>query len=160
MHAQLEKLLEIQDLKTQRRELRIDERAHERDQAARGPHAEDQRRGVHVLRDHGRIDEDARADDAAHDQHGRVERAEAAGERGGGHGRTVADAADNPSSACGTFSPHEGRRQPERKWPSPLRRGEKVPQADEGSFAPLSSSLARSLRIVRLADDRLRCGAG
>ncbi len=40
---------------------------------------------------------------------------------------------DNPSSACGTFSPHEGRRLPGDELPSPLRRGEKVPQADEGS---------------------------
>jgi molybdopterin-guanine dinucleotide biosynthesis protein A len=44
---------------------------------------------------------------------------------------------DNPSSAFGTFSPHEGRRTLDlalRKFvsPSPLRRGEKVPKADEG----------------------------
>jgi ATP-dependent Lhr-like helicase len=49
-----------------------------------------------------------------------------------------ADTSNNPSSACGTFSPHEGRRLPELAvreidQPSPLRRGEKVPQADEGS---------------------------
>ena len=70
------------DVGAQRRELGVDEGAHERDDAAGGPYAEDERRGVDLPGHDVRIDEDAGADDAAHDEHGGVERAEAAGEGG------------------------------------------------------------------------------
>src|SRR3954465_6586400 len=71
------------DLGAQRRELRIRERAEQRDDAAGYPRADDQRRCVDRARHDVRVDEDARTDDAAHHDHGGVERAEAAGEGGG-----------------------------------------------------------------------------
>jgi hypothetical protein len=43
-------------------------------------------------RDFGRIDEDAGADDPAHDQHGDIEQAEAPGESAGFDARFVHDA--------------------------------------------------------------------
>src|SRR5204863_6479698 len=46
------------------------------------PGREDQNRRVHLLRDDIGIGEDAGADDAAHHDHGGVEEAEPAGERG------------------------------------------------------------------------------
>jgi alanine racemase len=64
---------------------------------------------------------------------------------------------DNPSSAFGTFSPHEGRRQLELAareidLPSPLRTGEKVPQADEGSLLRLEPVMRWRSAIARLKD--------
>ena len=45
-------------------------------QAAEHPDPDDQQRRVDVPRDLGRVDENARADDSAHDEHGRVEQAQ------------------------------------------------------------------------------------
>jgi hypothetical protein len=78
------------DLGPARGQLGVDERGGERDQPAEQPHADDQDRRGDVLRDLGRCDEDAGADDPAHDQHGRVEQAEAADETGRpGLGRAI-----------------------------------------------------------------------
>jgi hypothetical protein len=56
-----------------RGQLGVDERARERDRATGEPRAEDEEGRVHLLRDDVRVDEDARADDAAHHDHRRVE---------------------------------------------------------------------------------------
>ena len=67
-------------LRPQRGELRVSERAEERDDAAGDPGQEDEGGGVDMPRDDVRVDEDAGADDAAHDEHGGVEGTEAAGQ--------------------------------------------------------------------------------
>ncbi len=59
-----------------RRQLRVDETAGQSDQAARDPRAEDQQRGMDPLGDKIGIDENARADDAAHYGHGGAEKPE------------------------------------------------------------------------------------
>ena len=61
-----------------RRQLGIDERAQHRHHAARHPHPEDQHRRMDLPGHNVRIDEDARADDAAHDDHGGVEQSDTA----------------------------------------------------------------------------------
>ncbi len=73
----MERLAEIRvlpaDLGPSRRELRVDERARERDGAARDPREQNQERRVNLPRDDVRVNEDARPDDAAHHDHRRVE---------------------------------------------------------------------------------------
>ena len=61
------------DRRPARRQFRINECAQHRNHAAGDPHSENQQRGVQLLRDDIRVDEDAGADDAAHDDHGGVE---------------------------------------------------------------------------------------
>ena len=61
-------------------QLRVHECTDERDDATGHPRPDDEERGVHRARDDAWVDEDPRADDPAHDDHGRVERAEASGE--------------------------------------------------------------------------------
>src|ERR1700745_3622452 len=61
-----------------RRKFSPDESAEQREYAAENPNTENQKRRVHVERDDVRIDEDAGADDDAHDDHGGVERVEPA----------------------------------------------------------------------------------
>ena len=68
------------DLGTARGKLGVDEGGGEGDEAAKDPHADDEKRGIDVLRDFRRCDEDPGTDDAAHDEHGCVEQAEAADE--------------------------------------------------------------------------------
>src|SRR5580693_2873313 len=65
-------------LRQSRRELCPDESAEQREHAAENPHAENQKRRVHMQRDDVWIDENARADDPAHDDHRGVERVQAA----------------------------------------------------------------------------------
>ena len=67
------------DFRTSRGELGIDERAGQRDGAAHGPRAQNQERRVDLLRDYVGIDENPRADDASHDEHGGVEQSEPSG---------------------------------------------------------------------------------
>src|ERR1700733_4065339 len=64
-------------LRQPRRELRPDESAKQREHAAENPHAENQKRRGHMQRHHVWIDENARADDPAHDDHRGVERVQA-----------------------------------------------------------------------------------
>ena len=61
------------DGRASRRQLRIDECAQHRNDAARDPHSKNQQRRVHLLRDDVGVDEDAGTDDAAHHDHGGVE---------------------------------------------------------------------------------------
>src|SRR5205085_6327716 len=61
-------------------QLRVDERARERDHAAREPRTQDQDGRVYLLRDVVRVDEDACADDPAHHDHRRVEQTKLARE--------------------------------------------------------------------------------
>jgi hypothetical protein len=61
-----------------RRKLRVNESARERDQSAERPGGKNQNCGRHLLRDHVRINENPRADDAAHDDHRGIEQTEAA----------------------------------------------------------------------------------
>ena len=49
-----------------------DECAAHREQPAKHPNAEDQKRRMHAVRDLGRVGKDSRAHDAAHHDHGRV----------------------------------------------------------------------------------------
>src|SRR5256885_2365213 len=62
-------------------QLRIDERADQGDGATYQPRTQYKHRRVHLRRDYRWVNEDPGADDAAHHDHGRVERTEAAGER-------------------------------------------------------------------------------
>jgi hypothetical protein len=77
-HQRMEGLPEVGVLASHRRhplrQLGVDEGAHQGHHPPHDPRPEDERRGVHVLGDDGRVDEDARADDAAHDQQGGLER--------------------------------------------------------------------------------------
>jgi hypothetical protein len=68
------------NLRPARGELGIDEGAGDCDQAAGQPDPDDQQRRAHLPGHLGRIQEDTRADDAAHHQHGRIEQAEPADE--------------------------------------------------------------------------------
>ena len=61
------------NFRPERRQFGIDERAQHGDHAADDPDAEDQQGRVQLLRDDVRVDEDAGADNAAHDDHGGVE---------------------------------------------------------------------------------------
>ena len=61
-------------------ELRVDQGRGKRDQPAKHPHPDNQRRCRDVTRNLGRVDENSGADDPAHDQHGRVERTKPASE--------------------------------------------------------------------------------
>src|ERR1051326_6307869 len=69
-------------LGTPRGELRVHERAEQRDDASGNPGAEDERGGVNLPRYHVGVDEDPAADDAAHHDHRGVEWAEPASEVG------------------------------------------------------------------------------
>src|SRR5580693_2001238 len=64
-------------LRQSRRELCPDESAEQREHAAKNPHAENQKRRVNMQRDHVWINENARTDDPAHDDHRGVERVQA-----------------------------------------------------------------------------------
>jgi hypothetical protein len=68
--------------RAQHGELGVNECADEGDDAADQPCAQHQHGCVHLPRDDGWINEDTGADDAAHDDHGGVEGAEASRERG------------------------------------------------------------------------------
>ena len=60
---------------------------------------------------------------------------------------------DNPSSALRALSPlTRGEGYPGDEWPSPLRRGEKVPQADEGSLRRLEPVMRWRTAIGRLKE--------
>jgi hypothetical protein len=59
----------------------------------------------------------------------------------------------HPSSAFGTFSPRGGEKATQ-SHPSPLRRGEKVPQADEGSLS-LAIAAILLLRWIPFSEVRL-----
>src|SRR5207249_9809603 len=72
------------DLRPERGQLRVDEGARQRDEAAHDPRPQDQEGRVDLPRDHVGVHEDAGADDAAHHDHGGVEQPEPASE--GGHG--------------------------------------------------------------------------
>ena len=62
------------------RQLGIDKGRGKRDHAAGDPYSDDQDRRVDVPRNLGRVDENSRSDDPAHDQHGRIKHPEAADE--------------------------------------------------------------------------------
>ena len=83
-HRRMQRLAQIRILATDdgqaRGQFRINKSAGQRDQAAHDPRAEDERRCVDPLGDEIGIDENARADNAAHHRHRRAEKAEAAGE--------------------------------------------------------------------------------
>jgi hypothetical protein len=68
------------DLRPARSELGVDKGSGERDGSSGGPGAEDQERCVDLLCDYVGIDEDARTDDASHDEHHCIEQAQAAEE--------------------------------------------------------------------------------
>ena len=63
-----------------RAQLREDERTGERDYASKSPDSKDQKRGVDPLRNHVRVNEDARPDDPTDHDHGGIEQIEAARE--------------------------------------------------------------------------------
>ncbi len=71
------RVLPIQ-IRTARGQLRVNEGSGECDQPAQRPGEQDQRRRVHLARNHVGVDENAGADNAAHDDHGGVEQAQAA----------------------------------------------------------------------------------
>ena len=56
----------------------VNESAQQRDQAAERPSRQDQGGGVNLTGNYVWIDEDARSDNPSHDEHGGVERTEAA----------------------------------------------------------------------------------
>ena len=62
------------------RQLRIDESAENGNYTTRHPHPENQNRSMQLLRNDVRIDENAGADNAAHNDHGGVEQAHLAQE--------------------------------------------------------------------------------
>src|SRR5262245_34813878 len=68
------------DLRHHRAQLGEDKCAGQCDQSARRPYRQDQKRRLDRLRDDVRVDEDARSDDAADDDHRRVEEVELASE--------------------------------------------------------------------------------
>jgi len=68
------------DLGTPRCEFGVDERSSKRDRSSGSPGSEDEERRVDLLGDDVRIDKDAGADDASHNEHDRVEQAQAAEE--------------------------------------------------------------------------------
>ena len=83
-HRRMQRLAQISvlpaDDRQPRGQLRVNKSAGQRDQPARDPRPENERRSVDPLRDDVGIDENARADDAAHHRHRRAEQAELAGE--------------------------------------------------------------------------------
>src|SRR5690349_17767585 len=64
------------DVGPRRRQFGPDERRSQCEQTTDHPRAQNQKRRVHLPRDDCRVHEDARADNAAHDDHGRVEETE------------------------------------------------------------------------------------
>ena len=88
-HERVKRLAQVgvlaADGRPPRRELRVDEGADQREDAAHGPRAQRRAGGADLLRHHGGIHEDPGADDAAHHDHGGVEERQAAGERDVGH---------------------------------------------------------------------------
>ena len=82
-HRRMQRLSQISVLpahdRQPRRQLGVNESARERDQPARDPGPEDQRRSMDPLRDDVGIDENPRADYAAHHRHRGPEKAELAG---------------------------------------------------------------------------------
>jgi hypothetical protein len=94
-----------------RGQLRVDQRAQERHHAARGPRAQQPGGRRQLDRDFARVGEDAGAHDAAHDDHRRVEGADAAGETGrvggrGSHGGAMlVETAPHPSREANESAP-------------------------------------------------------
>jgi len=81
-HARMKRFAQVSVLAAHggqaRGEFGIDEAAEKRDDTAGNPSRQDEERGVDALGDQIRIDEDSRADDAAHHGHGRAKQAEMA----------------------------------------------------------------------------------
>lgn len=74
------------DLRHASGEFGVDESAEQGDDSSCDPRAQNQRGGVHQIRDDVWIDEDSGADDAAHHHHSGVEKAKLPGESGRGCG--------------------------------------------------------------------------